>query len=656
MVYAGQAAQRFGSHEPMGIRDDADPDRHSGVMPPSNQQINPPKDGCWPKRAFVSDAADDGSDGCSRSTPRLQCWALSSVIPPRNCSDAGRVMANSLVVRKGTNLAKRLRMQRAAQYVRMSRELQRYSIKNQLAAIAAYAEVHGLTIVRTYADEGRSGLRIKGRPGLIELIEDVQSGQADFDQILVYDVSRWGRFQNTDESAYYEFLCKMNGVHVEYCAEIFKNDGSFLSGMAKYMKRGMAAEWSRELGVKVHTGHCRVASLGYRVGAPVGYGLRRMMVDENEHPKGQLDKGQYKALQSDRVRLRHGSAEETAVIRCIFDQFANARRSYSEIRRALNDANIANHNGRPWTDGMIPTILSNENYIGKTVYNRTSRRLGEKLVKNPTHAWVHGIAAIEPIVDPDIFARAQKLRAERRVEIPEDEMLMRLRVVLRRRGKLNSHIIHSTLGLNHVSSYVKHFGSLRKAYSLIGYVSSRDCDWLDTWEYWASEQARHTNELAEVLRADLGLQTEHAQDGIALNVGGTRLVSFLVARQLATRGPDHAPQWKAYRRQISSGLLAVMRLDATNKTVEDYVLLPSKLRAGRYVWLSSGSLARHHGVHCPGMNELIQAIKARLAASNHAAPTMSDLQNKPAKRGSKRHNRSRNPERHVRGAIITSDR
>ncbi|WP_166101329.1 recombinase family protein [Bradyrhizobium barranii] len=135
-------------------------------------------------------------------------------------------MANELVVRKGTNLARRLRTQRAAQYVRMSRELQRYSIENQRAAIAAYAAANGLTVVRTYEDQGRSGLRIKGRPGLIELIEDVQSGEADFDQILVYDVSRWGRFQDTDESAYYEFLCKMNGVRVVYCAEIFKNDGS----------------------------------------------------------------------------------------------------------------------------------------------------------------------------------------------------------------------------------------------------------------------------------------------------------------------------------------------------------------------------------------------------------------------------------------------
>jgi DNA invertase Pin-like site-specific DNA recombinase len=72
----------------------------------------------------------------------------------------------------------------------MSRELQRYSIANQMAAIAAYAETNALTVVHTYRDEGRSGLRIKERHGLIELIEDVQSGRADFDRILVYDVSR----------------------------------------------------------------------------------------------------------------------------------------------------------------------------------------------------------------------------------------------------------------------------------------------------------------------------------------------------------------------------------------------------------------------------------------------------------------------------------
>jgi recombinase len=280
---------------------------------------------------------------------------------------------------------------------------------------------------------------------------------------------------------------------------------------------------------------------------------------------------------------------------------------------------------------MIPTILANENYIGKTVYNRTSRRLGQKLVKNPDHTWVRGAAAIEPIVDPGIFARAQKLLAVRRVEIPEDEMLVRLRLALRRRGKLNSRIINETLGLNHVSSYVKHFGSLRKAYALIGYTSPRNCDWIETRDFWAAEQARHAAELAELLRTELGLQADFFPDGIALQIGGERLVSFLVARRLAHRGEDHAAQWKAYRRQISSGLLAVMRLDAANRRIQDYVLLPATLKAGRYVWLSSGSLRRHRGVLYGDKGALFGAIKATLAKPTRAAPTSSA----PSKRRSK---------------------
>jgi DNA invertase Pin-like site-specific DNA recombinase len=81
---------------------------------------------------------------------------------------------------------------RAAQYVRMPTE-QQYSTENQSHAIRLYAERRGIEIVRTYADEGRSGLRLAGREALTRLIADVQSGK-DFEAILVYDVSRWGRF------------------------------------------------------------------------------------------------------------------------------------------------------------------------------------------------------------------------------------------------------------------------------------------------------------------------------------------------------------------------------------------------------------------------------------------------------------------------------
>ncbi|MGE0063798.1 MAG: recombinase family protein, partial [Xanthobacteraceae bacterium] len=96
----------------------------------------------------------------------------------------------------------------AAQYIRMSTDMQRYSIENQAAAIAAYAAAKNIEIVRTYTDAGKSGLQIKGRPALSQLLSDVRLGEAKFGTVLVYDVSRWGRFQDADESAYYEYLCK----------------------------------------------------------------------------------------------------------------------------------------------------------------------------------------------------------------------------------------------------------------------------------------------------------------------------------------------------------------------------------------------------------------------------------------------------------------
>jgi len=192
----------------------------------------------------------------------------------------------------------------------MSTDYQRYSIENQAAVIAAYAQAHDLSIVRTYRDEGESGLKLKNRPGLIQLLDDVRSGHADFDHILVYDVSRWGRFQDVDESAHYEFVCKQVGIKVAYCAEQFDNDGSMLSSIVKNIKRVMAAEFSRELSAKVHAGQLRQAALGFRQGGPLGYGLRRELIDENRLSKGYLRRGQQKNLKTDHVVLRAGRENE----------------------------------------------------------------------------------------------------------------------------------------------------------------------------------------------------------------------------------------------------------------------------------------------------------------------------------------------------------
>lgn len=152
---------------------------------------------------------------------------------------------------------------RAAQYVRMSTDHQKYSTENQADFIAFYAAQRGYDIVRTYTDEGKSGLCIDGRKALQRLLVDVESRSADFSALLVYDVSRLGRFQDTNEAAEIELRCKRAGVAIKFCAEQFENDGSMMASLFKAFKWSMAGEYSRALSVKVHAGQTRLIELGF---------------------------------------------------------------------------------------------------------------------------------------------------------------------------------------------------------------------------------------------------------------------------------------------------------------------------------------------------------------------------------------------------------
>jgi DNA invertase Pin-like site-specific DNA recombinase len=518
-------------------------------------------------------------------------------------------MANALIV-KETMLPASRKSRRAAQYVLMSTALQRYSIENQAAVIAAYAEAHDLTIVRTYRDEGESGLRLKNRRGLIRLLADVQSGHADFGYILVYDVSRWGRFQDVDESAHHEFTCKQAGIKVAYCAEQFDNDGDLLSSIVKNIKRVMAAEYSRELSVKVHAGLCRVAGLGFRVGGPLTFGLRREMVSQNRRSKGLLAKGERKLLQTDRVRLALGSKDDTAVVRWIFEQFVLDRNSYAEICRKLNQANIANHHGRPWTGSMIRSILRNENYVGNVVYNRTSSRLGQKLVNNPRERWIRSDVVLAPIIDRDLFSRAQKIIDDRWISISEEEMLLRLRVLLKHKGELSARIIDSAAGVPCAASYVNHFGSLRKAFALIGYQSSRSSDWIDSRQHWSEVLTAHAKRVANALSKTTRREVRVDKSDHCVVVNGARIY-FQVVRQLKRKSPNQSKTWRAHRGKAQSGSVVVLRLDEANRSIEDYLILQDLKRIpklGRpYYHLSAHN--DHGAVRMETEADLITALK-----------------------------------------------
>lgn len=370
---------------------------------------------------------------------------------------------------------------RAAVYVRMSTERQNYSIQHQRITIDDYARRRGISVVRSYEDSGKSGLRVEGRPGLRALLNDVAAGTADFDTILVYDVSRWGRFQNADESAYYEFVCRLAGIDVVYCAEPFVEDDSPMAAILKALKRLMAGEYSRELSAKVFAAQSNFTLMGFKQGGAAGYGLRRVALDVAGNPRGELRAGERKASLTDRVVLGLGSSEEALVISTIYDWYLRLKLGDKRIATMLNTAGVPGEAGKPWTKKTVNSVLTNEKYAGHAVYNRTSYKLRKHLIRNPPEMWIRKNGAYPALVPGDLFDKAQVERAERHRRYSDEELLGILRDIHAIYGKISALLIATRAPAPTPQTFKYHFGTLANAYKLAGldvpeafsYVESR---------------------------------------------------------------------------------------------------------------------------------------------------------------------------------------
>jgi DNA invertase Pin-like site-specific DNA recombinase len=463
---------------------------------------------------------------------------------------------------------------RAVQYVRMSKEHQQYSIANQVDAIRQYAERHGIEIVRTYADEGRSGVTFNGRDGIKRLIADVQSGKAEFSSILVYDVSRWGRFQDADEGAYYEFLCKRSGITVQYCAEQFENDGGTVSTIVKGLKRAMAGEYSRELSAKVFAGQRRLVTRGFRQGGPPGYGLRRLLIDEAGNPKGQLARGQYKSIQNDRVVLIPGPESEVETVRWIFRTFVKGKKRQRDIVDILNVRGITGDCGRPWTQDAVHSVLTNEKYIGNNVWNHVTDRLGNKKTRNPPDLWIRADNAFEPIVDRRLFERAARRLADDRAlpHLSDDELLRRLKILWEAHGFLSCAVIDKSDQVPSRNVYQKRFGGLLRSYKLIGYTPNRDYHYVD--------DLPTQNELLLAI-VDTAVFEIKRRGGTVVQDTTTKVLTVnheftarvgIIRCQERSRG---CLRWEIrFDRKTEPDIKIAVRLNGTNDAILDYYIFP----------------------------------------------------------------------------------
>jgi len=467
----------------------------------------------------------------------------------------------------------------AAQYLRMSTERQQYSLQFQEAVISGYAAKNNFTIVKTYTDAGKSGLVLKNRTGLAALLQDVISGNELYRAILVYDVSRWGRFQDADESAHYEFICRQAGVPIHYCAETFLNDGTMPSTIMKSLKRVMAAEYSRELSEKITLAMTRMVRDGRWPGSMPGYGLRRMLASNDRTPKCEMRFGERKNLRSDRTLIVPGPPEEIAIVKEIFRLYAKERRSFPYIARKLNDLGIprvCNGSSVRWTYQAVRQIILNEKYSGSLIWGRYTQKLRSRCVPVLRENWIVARDVFRPIVNRDIFEAARAIWSHKTWQLSDEEFLDRLRALLKEKGRLNARLINESSLTPSCTAYLGRFGSMERVYDLIDYRRT------DTYMLRKLSSIRITaiyrSLYCRLLRLFPDLRATHERSssrpkGIRFSTGLTAAVAVCPADK--TLKGERRWRFESQYAQNSGLPTLLCFCAAANKTIAHFVLVPN---------------------------------------------------------------------------------
>ena len=259
-------------------------------------------------------------------------------------------------------------------------------------------------------------------------------------------------------------------------------------------------------------------------------------------------------------------------MRWIYRSFVIDDKSETQIASDLNTGNVLTDRGRAWTKGTVHQVLINEKYVGNNVWNRSSFKLKKKHVHNSPDMWIRADGVFQSIVDRQLFDGAQAIIAERSYRMPDDEMLTALRTLLERQGYLSGIVIDEAEGVPSSSAYHSRFGSLLRAYSLVGYTPERDYRYV---EINRSLREMHPAiiDLAVAGIETAGGRTTKLPNGL-LRINDEFTISIVLARCQET--PAGAARWQIH---LDTGLrpdiTVAIRMDGSNTEILDYYLLPS---------------------------------------------------------------------------------
>lgn len=306
--------------------------------------------------------------------------------------------------------------------------MQEMSIPDQRKILRKYCRDKGYEIIEEFIDEGISGTTFEKRPGVMRLFQKVQSKHQEFSLVIILNESRFARVEDLDIAFYYQGLLKINGVSVEY-AQSESNVPGTVGFLLRVMKLSQAAEFSKQLSKDVIRGHSTAAGKGYSTGGFPPLGYARMVCDENGHELDLLKPGHRKGIKNHWVKWVPGDSQAVALVKRIFNMYAEGSKGYKELCRVLNAEKISSPKGGSWGADTVRSILVNRAYIGERIYGgKWARKVQEKVIRSNAH---------EAIIPKDLFERVHaqmKSRDFGRCSGMRTEYLLSGKIVCKRCG------------------------------------------------------------------------------------------------------------------------------------------------------------------------------------------------------------------------------
>ena len=217
-------------------------------------------------------------------------------------------------------------------------------------------------------------------------------------------------------------------------------------------------------------------------------------------------------------------------------------------------------------------MLINEKYIGNNVWARTSCKLKGSHVRNDPEEWIRADGAFAGIVDAGLFETAQTIIRQRSARLSDEDMLGALSQILARNGCLSGLIIDETDDCPSSSSFRSRFGSLLRAYTLVGFTPDHDYRYLETNRKLRTMYPGIMEAvMAGIERVGGSVSRDPVTDLLSVNREFT--ASLVIVRCFQTSAGSL--RWKLrLDTKLKPNITVAVRMNSSNEEALDYYLLP----------------------------------------------------------------------------------